>query len=64
MDKVELFYKVLDVIGWIWFYFKKPFIAFGKLNWKVQTILIIIFLGVFDNIRFLLFDFFIWILTK
>lgn len=64
MNRTDIFYKVLDFFGWIWFYFKKPFIGFGKLNWKVKLFIIILILAVFDWLRFLIFDILIWLITK
>jgi len=62
MNKIT--YNILSTIGWIWFYIKKPFKIFLKLNWKAQLILIIIFLTIFDGIRFLLFDIIMWVIRK
>ena len=47
MDKLkrnEIIFKILDFLGWIWWFVKKPFVWFGKQNWKVKTIIIILLL--------------------
>lgn len=62
MNRVEFTYKVLNFIGWCWFFIKKPFKWFGKLNWKAKAIVIVLILTIFDKLRFLLFDLLVWLI--
>ena len=62
MNRAEFIYAVLDMIGWAWYFIKKPFKWFGKLNWKTKVIVIIFILAIFDTLRFWVFDLLVWLL--
>ena len=62
MEINDIIYKILNFFGWIWYFIKKPFKWFAKLNWKAKAFVIILILLIFDTLRFWLFSFLIWIL--
>jgi hypothetical protein len=62
MNHIEFIYKILNALGWVWFFIKKPFKWFGKQNWKVQLFVAIIVLTIFDTLRFWVFDLLVWLI--
>ena len=65
MDKQrinKIILNIFEFLGWIWWMIKKPFVWFGKQNWKIKAIIIVFVLAIWDWLRFLIFDFFMWIL--
>lgn len=62
MDFTKIIYKILEFIGWLLYFIKKPFKWFFKLNWKSKIIIIIILLMLFDKLRFWLFNLIVWVL--
>lgn len=61
-SKDEIILAFFDMVGWLWWFIKKPFIWFGKQNWKLKIIIVVLILTIFDKLRFWLFDFLMWLL--
>ena len=62
MDRFEIFYKIVSLLGWVWFFIKKPFKWFGKLSWRAKLLIIILILVIFDSLRFWIFNILVWLL--